>query len=108
MRDNLPRAIRLSFFDDSEGLVAKTSDQPKKIFQKNLIHAISQKGNNVYQNVKGYQTKPHHLYQQTTKNTRRSTLNTIYSPGAGFEVSNEGVSRMSHKCGKGGAGAFVC
>lgn len=85
------------FLDDTEGKVDKIAEQPKEFFQKELIKAISQKGDNVYQNFKVTKTVPREENGQdyVTVDFRYDLLT-----GAGFEVERRGVATIT-STGKG-------
>jgi len=85
------------FLDDSEGKVDKIAEQPKDFFQKELIKAISQKGDNVYQNFKVTKIVPRDENGQDYM-----TVDFKYDllTGAGFEVERRGVAAVT-STGKG-------
>jgi len=85
------------FLDDSEGVVQKIGEQPKEFFQKELIRAISQKGDNVYQNFKVTKLVPTPINNQDYM-----IIDFKYDllTGAGFEVERRGVASVT-SVGKG-------
>jgi len=85
------------YLDESEGKVAKIAEQPKEFFQKELIRAISQKGDNVYQNFKVTKLVPRSEAGQdyVTVDFKYDLLT-----GAGFEVERRGVASVT-SVGKG-------
>mmetsp|Transcript_32116 Transcript_32116/g.38325 ORF Transcript_32116/g.38325 Transcript_32116/m.38325 type:complete len:295 (-) Transcript_32116:184-1068(-) len=85
------------YLDDTEGKVAKIAEQPKEFFQKELIKAISQKGDNVYQNFKVTKIVPRDENGQDYM-----TVDFKYDllTGAGFEVERRGVASVT-STGKG-------
>mmetsp|Transcript_16968 Transcript_16968/g.24870 ORF Transcript_16968/g.24870 Transcript_16968/m.24870 type:complete len:299 (-) Transcript_16968:426-1322(-) len=79
-----------------EGKVEKLAEQPKQFFQDAIIKAISQKGDNIYQNFKIKAVNP----------TKRSENGQDYIivdfkyellTGAGFEVDRVGVAAITNE-----------
>merc|ERR1711957_702248 len=95
--DNIPRVIPTFFYDESQGKVEKISEQPKEFFQKAVIKAISQKGDNVYQNFKVTKIEP-----KVENGQDYMTVDFKYDllTGAGFEVERRGVASITSS-GKG-------
>jgi len=85
------------FYDESQGKVEKISEQPKEFFQKAVIKAISQKGDNVYQNFKVTKIEP-----KVENGQDYMTVDFKYDllTGAGFEVERRGVASITSS-GKG-------
>lgn len=81
-----------TFFIDLEGKVEKIGEQPKDFFQKEIIKAISQKGDNVYQNFKVTKIEP-----KVENGTDYMTVDFKYDllTGAGFEVERRGVASVA-------------
>lgn len=80
------------FLDDSDGKVDNISEQSKEFFQKELIRAISQKGDNVYQNFKVTNMAP-----QDNNGQGYVIVDFKYDllTGAGFEVERRGVASVT-------------
>jgi len=85
------------YYDEPAGKVDNIIEQTKDFFQKELIRAISQKGDNVYQNFKVTKIEPKVVNEQgyMTVDFRYDLLT-----GAGFEVERRGVASVT-STGKG-------
>lgn len=85
------------YYDESVGKVDNIVEQTKDFFQKELIKAISQKGDNVYQNFKVTKIEPKVVNDQgfMTVDFKYDLLT-----GAGFEVERRGVASVT-SIGKG-------
>jgi len=86
-----------TFFHDESGKVDNIVEQNKDFFQKEVIKAISQKGDNVYQNFKVTKIDPkiENGQEYMTVDFRYDLLT-----GAGFEVERRGVASVT-SVGKG-------
>lgn len=80
------------FVYSDEGKVENLSDQPKELFQRTLIKAISQKGDNIYQNFKVMKIDPKKINGQDYM-----IVDFKYEllTGAGFEVDRRGVAAVT-------------
>lgn len=85
------------YLDETEGKVAKIAEQPKEFFQKELIKAISQKGDNVYQNFKVTKIVPR---DENGQDYMTCDFKYDLLTGAGFEVERRGVASVT-SVGKG-------
>jgi len=80
------------YYDESIEKVDNIVEQTKDFFQKELIKAISQKGDNVYQNFKVTKIEPKVVNEQgfMTVDFKYDLLT-----GAGFEVERRGVASVT-------------
>lgn len=80
------------FVYTDEGLVSNIAEQPKDFFQRAVIKAISQKGDNLYQNFKVTKITP-----KTESGQEYMIVDFKYQllTGAGFEVDRKGVASVT-------------
>jgi len=81
------------FVYSEPGHVNDITTQPKELFEKTLIKAISQKGDNMYQNFKVTKLEP----VTTPDNQKYMFVDFKYQllTGAGFEVDRKGVASIT-------------
>lgn len=80
------------YVNNEAGHISDITSAPKELFEKTLIKAISQKGDNMYQNFKVTKLEPVELGKQKYM---RADFKYQLLTGAGFEVDRKGVASIT-------------